>query len=115
MEEQLDALTRQWNARQITNDLFFKLVPGLEQTITRLRGEKNKHEAAIAAKAAQRDTSASEVRRRWYLPEEEGGFPISVKRTYIRSALHAATRSSTPTYWTRSGEPTDWSGARLGK
>ncbi|TDC86535.1 recombinase family protein [Actinomadura sp. 7K507] len=89
VEEQLDELTRQWNARQITNDFFFKLVPGLEQTINRLRGEKNKHEASIAAKAAQQETSASEVRRRWYLPEEEGGFPISVKRTYIRSAVHA--------------------------
>jgi hypothetical protein len=89
VEEQLEALTRQWNARQITNDLFFKLVPGLEQQINQLRAEKNKHEAAIAAKAARDDTSASEVRRRWYLAEEEGGFPISVKRTYIRSALHA--------------------------
>ena len=89
VEAQLDALTRQWNGRQITNDLFFKLVPGLEQQINQLRAEKNKHEAAIAAKAARDDTSASEVRRRWYLAEEEGGFPISVKRTYIRSALHA--------------------------
>ncbi|MGI5206568.1 recombinase family protein [Spirillospora sp. CA-108201] len=81
-------LTRQWNACQITNDLFFKLVPGLEQQINGLRAEKNKHEAAVAAKAAQQETSASEVRRRWYLPEAEGGFPISVKRTCIRSALH---------------------------
>lgn len=87
--EQLAELTRQWNARQITNDLFFKLVPGLEQQINGLRAEKNKHEAAVAAKAAQQETSASEVRRRWYLPEAEGGFPVSVKRTYIRSALHA--------------------------
>jgi hypothetical protein len=89
VEAQLDALTRQWNGRQITNDLFFKLVPGLEQQINQLRTEKNKHEAALAAKAARDDTSASEVRRRWYLAEEEGGFPISVKRTYVRSALHA--------------------------
>ncbi|QKW39304.1 hypothetical protein HUT06_39100 [Actinomadura sp. NAK00032] len=83
----MDALIRQWNARQVTNDLL--LVPGLEQQINQLRTEKNKHEAAIAAKAARDGTNASEVRRRWYLPEEEGGFPISVKRTYIRSALHA--------------------------
>ncbi|MDL4820920.1 recombinase family protein [Actinomadura opuntiae] len=89
VEEQLETLTRQWNARQITNDLFFKLVPGLEQQISQLRTEKNRHEAAIAAKEARDETSASEVRRRWYLPEEEGGFPISVKRTYIRAALHA--------------------------
>ncbi|WP_214325113.1 hypothetical protein [Nonomuraea sediminis] len=30
-----------------------------------------------------------EMRRRWYLPEEEGGLPLTVKRTYIREALHA--------------------------
>jgi hypothetical protein len=88
VREQLDALTRQWNARQITNDLFFKLAPGLEQQISQLRTDKNKYEASREAKKARAETSTTEIRRRWYLPEDEGGFPISVKRTYVRSALH---------------------------
>ncbi|GLZ04149.1 hypothetical protein Acsp03_16150 [Actinomadura sp. NBRC 104412] len=82
-------MTRQWNARKITNDLFFKVAPGLKQQIAQLRADKAKHDATMTAKRERADTSAAEIRRRWYLPEKEGGFPISVKRTYIRSALHA--------------------------
>ncbi|WP_395110068.1 hypothetical protein [Actinomadura sp. SCN-SB] len=69
--------------------LFFKLAPGLEQQIAQIRADKAKHDAAIAAKRERADASAAEIRRRWYLPEKKGGFPISVKQTYIRSALHA--------------------------
>lgn len=54
-----------------------------------LRADKAKHEASVATRQVQAETSTAEIRRRWYLPEDEGGFPISVKRTYIRAALHA--------------------------
>ncbi|MDN3360183.1 recombinase family protein [Actinomadura sp. DC4] len=88
VREQLDELTRQWNTRQITNELFFNLAPGLEQQISQLRTDKAKHDASHATRQAQTETSTAEIRRRWYLSENEGGFPISVKRTYIRAALH---------------------------
>jgi DNA invertase Pin-like site-specific DNA recombinase len=85
---QLDELTRQWNARQISNELFFNLAPGLEQQVSKLRADKSRHEAAVTTRQAQAETDTAEIRRRWYLPEDEGGFPISVKRTYVRAALH---------------------------
>ncbi|MCP2337241.1 recombinase family protein [Actinomadura rupiterrae] len=88
VQEQLDALTRNWKAKKVTNNKFFELLPELEQELERLRAEKNKHEANKVKRAARASTGAADVRRRWYLPEAEGGFPISVKRAYIRTALY---------------------------
>jgi hypothetical protein len=34
-------------------------------------------------------TDVAEIRRRWFLAEQDGGLPISTKRTYVREALHA--------------------------
>ncbi|MDP9867069.1 MULTISPECIES: recombinase family protein [Streptosporangium] len=89
VKSRLDELTRQWNSGNISNDLFFKLAPGLEQEIARLRAEAAGFAASAELRQARAGTDAAEIRRRWYLPEKEGGFPISTKRTYIREALHA--------------------------
>jgi DNA invertase Pin-like site-specific DNA recombinase len=87
-QDQLNELTAQWNAKKISNELFFRLAPAKEAEIHRLRGEKARHDAAHAARQVQADTTIAEIRQRWYLPEEEGGLAISVKRAYIRQALH---------------------------
>ncbi|MEV6980654.1 recombinase family protein [Sphaerisporangium sp. NPDC051017] len=87
-QERLDELTNQWNMGNIGNELFFKLAPGLEQEIARLRGEVSKISASAELRRRRAVTDMAEIRRRWYLPESEGGLPISTKRTYIREALH---------------------------
>jgi DNA invertase Pin-like site-specific DNA recombinase len=88
VQEQLNELTAQWNAQKISNELFFRLAPAKEAEVHRLRGEKARHDAARAASQVEADTTIAEIRRRWYLPENEGGLAISVKRAYIRKALH---------------------------
>ncbi|GAA1520277.1 recombinase family protein [Sphaerisporangium rubeum] len=87
-QERLDGLMAQWNAGHIGNELFFKLAPGLEQEIARLRGEVSKSAASAELRRKRAVTDVAEIRRRWFLPEAEGGLPISQKRTYIREALH---------------------------
>ncbi|MEV6860273.1 zinc ribbon domain-containing protein [Streptosporangium subroseum] len=89
VKSRLGELTRQWNAGNISNDLFFKLVPGLEQEAARLREEAAGFTASVELRQVRANTDVAEIRRRWYLPETEGGFPISTKRAYIREALHA--------------------------
>ncbi|MEV5408628.1 recombinase family protein [Thermopolyspora sp. NPDC052614] len=87
--EQLEELKQKWISKQVTNDMFFALAPRLEREVNRLRGEKAKFEAAAAREQIKASTDVAEIRRRWFLPESEGGLPISIKRTYIRRALHA--------------------------
>jgi DNA invertase Pin-like site-specific DNA recombinase len=87
--EKLARLQAQWEADQISDDLFFRAAPALENRIKQLRNEQAKH-----ALTAQRVTQASAtdiraLRERWYKPEEEGGLPVSQKRAYVREALHA--------------------------
>jgi hypothetical protein len=89
IQDQLNELTAQWNAQKISNELFFKLAPAKEAEVHRLRGERARHDAARATCLAEADTTIAEIRCRWYLPEDEGGLPVSVKRAYIRKALHA--------------------------
>jgi DNA invertase Pin-like site-specific DNA recombinase len=88
-QERLVELTKRWNAGAVTNDLFFKLLGELEQQIAGLRAEASKREAAARLRRSRAGTDVAEIRRRWNLPEELGGLPISTKRTYIREALHA--------------------------
>jgi DNA invertase Pin-like site-specific DNA recombinase len=88
VQEQLNELTAQWNAQKISNELFFKLAPAKETEVHRLRAEKARHDAARATHQAEADTTIAEIRWRWYLPDDDGGLAISVKRTYIRKALH---------------------------
>ncbi len=88
-QERLVELTKRWNAGAVTNDLFFKLLGELEQQIAGLRAEASKREAAARLRRSRAGTDVAEIRRRWNLPEEMGGLPISTKRTYIREALHA--------------------------
>ncbi|WP_433224647.1 recombinase family protein [Microtetraspora malaysiensis] len=87
-KERLEELTRQWNAGNISNDLFFKLAPGLEKEIARLRAEGASFAASVELRQARANMDVAEIRRRWYLPEDEGGLPISSKRAYVREALH---------------------------
>ncbi|GAB2465253.1 recombinase family protein [Streptosporangium sandarakinum] len=87
-KERLEELTRQWNTGKISNDLFFKLAPGLEKEIARLRTERANLAASAELRQARANTDVAEIRRRWYLPERDGGLPISTKRAYIREALH---------------------------
>jgi hypothetical protein len=89
VKEQLAELERKWKNREIGNDMFFRLAPGLEEEIRRLRGDKSKFEASFHRQQAHATTNMEEIRRRWFLPEDEGGLPLSTKRTYVREALHA--------------------------
>jgi DNA invertase Pin-like site-specific DNA recombinase len=85
----LEELRSQWVAGNISNDLFFSLAPDIEKRIARLRADAQNFAASVERRQARAMTDVAEIRRRWYLPEEEGGLPLSIKRAYIREALHA--------------------------
>ncbi|GAA3142251.1 recombinase family protein [Planomonospora alba] len=88
-EEQLEELTRQWRARKISNSLYFGNAAALEGDIARLRAEKNRITGRAERQRVSRATDIKEIRRRWYLTEEEGGLPLSRKRAHVREMLHA--------------------------
>lgn len=87
--EKLSKLQVQWEADEISDDLFFSTASGLEQRIRQLRGEQAKHALSAQRVSQASATDISALRERWYKPEEGGGLPISQKRTYIREALYA--------------------------
>ncbi|MGI5200659.1 recombinase family protein [Spirillospora sp. CA-108201] len=84
-----DQASRRFAARQMTAETYFDLLPDLEEEIGRLRAEKNKAEAAADTRRKRASTDIADIRRRWYLAEEDGGLPLSVRRTYVREAFHA--------------------------
>jgi DNA invertase Pin-like site-specific DNA recombinase len=84
-----DQASRRFAARQITPETYFDLLPQLEEEIGRLRAEKNRAEVAADTRRKRASTDIADIRRRWYLPETDGGLPISTKRTYVREAFHA--------------------------
>lgn len=88
-KSRLEELRNQWAAGNISNELFFSVAPDLEKRISRLRAEGQSFTAASERRLARSATDVTEIRRRWYLSEEDGGLPLSTKRTYIREALHA--------------------------
>ncbi|MFF0243637.1 recombinase family protein [Streptosporangium sandarakinum] len=88
-KSRLEELRNQWTAGNISNELFFSMAPDLEKRIGRLRAEAQKFMASVERRLARSSTDVTEIRRRWYLSEEEGGLPLSIKRSYIREALHA--------------------------
>ncbi|WP_084959487.1 recombinase family protein [Thermoactinospora rubra] len=88
-KKRLDELSAQWDEDKISNELFFKLAPQLEKKIARLRAERDKHQASIERARVRAALDVEDLRRRWYIPEEEGGLPISTKRAYLREAFHA--------------------------
>ncbi|WP_328709539.1 recombinase family protein [Microbispora hainanensis] len=88
-KEQLAELTRQWNARTISNELFFMLVPSLEQRINELRREGQAYTAAKERKRSRRIVDGADIRRRWYLPEDQGGLSMGTKRAMVMEAFHA--------------------------
>ncbi|MGW0058959.1 recombinase family protein [Streptosporangium sandarakinum] len=88
-KSRLEELRTQWAAGNISNELFFSTAPDLEKRIARLRTEAQNFTASLQRRRSRSDTDVAEIRRRWYLAEEDGGLPLSVKRSYIREALHA--------------------------
>jgi multidrug resistance efflux pump len=64
-------------------------VSQLEEQIRELRAEGAAYEAAVQRKKARAKTDAAEIRRRWYLAEDDGGYSMSTKRTMLREAFHA--------------------------
>ncbi|GAA4181163.1 recombinase family protein [Streptosporangium oxazolinicum] len=88
-KSRLEELRNQWAAGNISNELFFSMAPDLEKRISRLRTEAQNFTASAERHLARSTTDVAEIRRRWYLTEEKGGLPLSIKRSYIREALHA--------------------------
>jgi len=69
----------------MSNEFFFANVRLLEERRSQLRSE----EARVAVRAKRRSVDVEDLRRRWYLSEDEGGLDVSRKRAYIREAVHA--------------------------
>lgn len=85
----LEALTQQWEAGQVTNDHYFRLLPRLEKSIADLRAESARFKASNERRQARATKDTAEIRKRWYMPEEEGGLALSQKRGHVKEALHA--------------------------
>ncbi len=84
-QQKLGMLTRQWQEDRISDGLYFTNVENLEARIRELTNEGNRH--AVVVQRAVADVA--DVRRRWFIPTEDGGLDLSEKRAYIREALHA--------------------------
>ncbi|MGO8979940.1 MAG: recombinase family protein [Streptosporangiaceae bacterium] len=84
-----EKLIRRYAANDVSSEAFYRLLPLLEQAINHLRAETSKHQASVKLRQARAMTDVAEIRRRWFLAEQDGGLPISTKRTYVREALHA--------------------------
>ncbi|MFI7045652.1 recombinase family protein [Streptosporangium sandarakinum] len=92
VEERLNELDARWMATdetKISNERFFKLSVPLERERDQLRAEQRRHSTAVQRQEALEVIDIKEFRRKWYTPEEEGGHPLSVKRTHLREAFHA--------------------------
>ncbi|WP_084965940.1 recombinase family protein [Thermoactinospora rubra] len=74
--------------RRISAEMFYRLLPALEREVQELRAEKSRFEGAARAQRARTEINVDDLRKRWYLPESEGGLPMSRKRTYVREVLH---------------------------
>ncbi|WP_034385982.1 recombinase family protein [Herbidospora cretacea] len=85
----LETLRTQWALGNVSNELFFPAAADLEKQIARLRTEAQGFAASVQRQRSRSNADVSEIRRRWFLAEEDGGLPLTVKRTYIREALHA--------------------------
>ncbi|MEV6866293.1 recombinase family protein [Streptosporangium subroseum] len=88
-QKRYDEHFRQYQAKKITSTSFYRLLPTLEADLAELRAEKNKLEASTTVRQARANTDVADIRRRWYLSEEEGGLPMSNKRVYVREAFVA--------------------------
>jgi DNA invertase Pin-like site-specific DNA recombinase len=85
VQRQLDDLAREWRAGGMSNEFFFSNVRHLEERRAQLRTEQSR----MAARSRRRVLDIEDIRRRWYLAEEDGGLDVARKRAYIREALHA--------------------------
>ncbi len=88
-KERLEVMTRQWEEGKVSNEHYFRMLPRLEKAVSRLRAEEARFKASVERRHARSRIDVAEIRWRWYLPEEEGGLPLSQKRAHIREALHA--------------------------
>jgi DNA invertase Pin-like site-specific DNA recombinase len=80
-EAKLGVLREQWQADQISNELFFSTAKAIEERIRVLRNERNQHAFVVQRVAAQ----VNNLRERWH----NGELDLSQKRAYVREALHA--------------------------
>jgi DNA invertase Pin-like site-specific DNA recombinase len=87
--EKLAKLRSRWEGDEISDELFFSTVKPLEERIRQLRADQAKHALAAERLSRSAATDISSLRARWYKAEEDGGLPLSQKRTYLREALHA--------------------------
>ncbi len=85
VQGKLEELAREWRGGGISNEFFFSNVRHLEERRAQLRAEQ----ARTAARSRRRVLDIEDLRRRWYLSEEEGGLDVARKRAYIREAVHA--------------------------
>ncbi|WP_440104569.1 recombinase family protein [Streptosporangium sp. H16] len=87
--EQIDTLTDRWMEKGVSNDRYFRILAKLEKEVKRLRLEKEKFTAGKERRQNKAAIDVADMRRRWYLPESDGGLALSLKRAHIREALHA--------------------------
>ncbi len=74
-KERLEEMTHQWEESKVSNEHCFRMLPRLEKAVSRLRAEEARLKVSAERRQARSRIDVAEIRRRWYLPEEEGGLP----------------------------------------
>lgn len=85
IEGKIASLRAQWKTDAISDNFFFASIRELEEEQSDLRRERGRH-AAMTERAS---ADVADVRRRWNLAPEDGGYDISQKRALVREFLHA--------------------------
>lgn len=87
MVQQRNELTDAWGRREITGELYWPQIKRIEREIKTLRAA----EAQELLRLKQRVKNLEEVRVRWELPEDEGGYDLGQRRAIIDNYIYAVT------------------------
>ncbi|MEV6555638.1 recombinase family protein [Nocardia sp. NPDC051756] len=80
-----DEFETRWNHGEIDDERFYRMLPGLDETVNMLRRERATFQKANTVPV---DTAAQR-RERWYEPVEEGGYDLQQKRSILFAELAA--------------------------
>ncbi|MGW4848906.1 hypothetical protein [Nocardia brasiliensis] len=74
-----------WNQGEIGDERFYRMLPGLDETVNKLRRER----AAFQKASAVPVETAALRQERWFKPVEEGGYDLQQKRSILFAELAA--------------------------
>ncbi|GAB2690563.1 hypothetical protein [Nocardia thraciensis] len=80
-----DDFEMRWNRGEIDDERFYRMLPGLDETVNTLRRERAAFQKANTVPVE----TAAQRRARWHKPVEEGGYDLQQKRSILFAELSA--------------------------